>query len=90
MLMEKNKVPFIDGTISKPEIKKGAYSAKASAWIIVNSMVTLWLDPKHHASIADANLTEAIWENIQKRYAVPNVHKIHRLEAEITSCKQGN
>ena len=38
-LMAKNKVTFIDGTISKPPMQKGAYSAEANAWIIVNSIV---------------------------------------------------
>ena len=34
--------------------------------------------------------SQAIWENIKKSYAVPNVPKIHQLKAEIASCKQGN
>lgn len=48
------------------------------------------IDPKLHASIAYADSSQAVWENIQKRYVVPNVPKIHRLKAEIASCKQGN
>ena len=93
-LTTKNKVVFIDGTISKPKMTTGAYSAEANAWIIVNSIVTSWIlnvvDPKLHASIAYADSAEAIWENIQKRYAIPNVPKIHRLKAAIASSKQGN
>ena len=58
---------------------------------IVNSMITSWIlnviDPKLHASIAYANSARAIWENIQKRYSVPNIPKIHRLKVEITSYK---
>ena len=37
-----------------------------------------------------ADSAQAIWENIRKRYSVPNVPKIHNLKAQITSCKQGN
>jgi len=60
----------------------------------VNSMVTSWIlnviDPKLHASIVYTDSAQATWENIQKRYAVPNVPKIHQLKVEIASCKQGN
>ena len=63
-LTAKNKVAFIDGTISKLEMQKGAYSAEANAWIIVNSMVTSWIlnviDPKLYASIAYADLARTI------------------------------
>ena len=55
-LREKNKIAFIDGTITKPNMKKGANSAQLSAWIIVNSMITSWIlnaiDPRLHVSIA--------------------------------------
>ena len=93
-LIAKNKVAFIDGTLTKPEMWKGSYSPEANAWIMVNSMITSWIlnliDPKLHASTAFVDSAQAIWENIQKRYLVPNVPKIHRLKAEIASCKQGN
>ena len=63
-LTTKNKVAFIDSIISKPEMQKGAYSAEANAWIIVNSMVTSWIlnviDPRQHASIAYSDLAQAI------------------------------
>ena len=31
-----------------------------------------------------------MWENIRKRYSIPNIPRIHKLKAEIASCKQGN
>jgi len=56
-------------------------------------MVTLWvlnvIDPTLHASIAYADSAQSIWENIKKRYAIPNVPKIHQLKFDIASCKQG-
>ena len=65
-----------------------------NAWVMVNSMITSWIsnviDPKLHASTAYADPAQAIWENIQKRYSIPNVPKIHQLKAEIASCKQDN
>ena len=94
VLTVKNKIAFNDGKITKPEIKKRQYSPEANAWTIVNSMITSWIidviNPKLDTSIAYADSAQAIWENIRKRYAVPNIPKIHQLKAEITLCKQGS
>ena len=80
-LTTKNKTIFINGTITKPNTKKGASSIEMNAWIIVNSMITSWklnsIELEFHASITYADSTQAIWENIQKRYAAPNIPKIH-------------
>jgi len=48
------------------------------------------IDPKLHASVAYANFAHEMWENIRKRYLVPNRPRIHKLKAEIASCKQGS
>jgi len=80
-LTTKNKVAFINGTITKPDIATGARPVEVNAWVIVNSMVTSWMlnviDPKLHASIAYADSAQSIWENIKKRYSIPNVPKIY-------------
>ena len=92
-LTVKNKIALVDGTITKPDPKGECNPAQINAWIIVNSMVTSLIlnviEPRLHASIAYADSAQAIWENIQKRYSVPNVPKIHQLKVEIASCKQG-
>ena len=90
-LMTNNKLGFINGTITKP-IDKG--SPEGKAWIMVNSMITCWMmiviDLKLHASFAYVKSTQALWENIHKRYSMLNVPKIHQLKAQIASCKQNN
>ena len=43
---------------------------------------------KLHKSIAYVDSAQKLWENIKKRYAVANIPKIHKLKAEIASCKQ--
>jgi len=90
-LTAKNKVAFINGTITKPDVATGAKLVEVNAWVIVNSMVTLWIlnvmDRKLHASIAYADSTQSICENTKKRYAIPNVPKIHQLKSDIASCK---
>jgi len=75
-------------------MKKESNPTEMNAWIIVNSMITSWIlnviEPRLHGSIAYADMPQAIWENIQKRYLVLNVPNIHQLKAKIASCKQGN
>jgi len=38
-LRSKNKLSFIDGSITKPMEKEGKYSNEAKAWEVVNSML---------------------------------------------------
>jgi len=65
-----------------------------TSWIMNNSMITSWImnviDPQLHASVAYANSTHKMWGNIKKQYSMPNVPRIHKLKAEIASCKQSN
>jgi len=70
-LRVKNKLDFVDRTITKPDTTGGDENlAKANAWEMVNSMITSWImnviDPKLHASVAYANSAHAMLENIQK------------------------
>ena len=89
-----NKLGFIDGKITKPTVTEGEESDEANAWDMVNSMVTSWImnviDPKLHGSIAYVKSAHKMWTDIQKRYFVPNMPKIHILKAEIALYKQGN
>ena len=83
---------FIDGKIIKPVIKHGVYSAEANAWEMVNSMVKSWImnviDPKLHPSVAYVDSAQRMWDNIRKRYSVPNVPRIHQLKVAIALSKQ--
>ena len=40
VLKSKNKLGFIDGSISKPVIKEGEFVAVANAWEMLNSMIS--------------------------------------------------
>jgi len=55
-------------------------------------MITSWImnviDPKLHVGVAYVDSAQTMWENIRKRYLVPNVPRIHHLKARIASCKQ--
>ena len=87
-LLAKNKLGFIDGSITEPMNKT---TVEGKAWIMINSMITSWLmnmiDPRLHTGFAYVKSAKKLWENIHRRYLVPNVPKIHQLKAQIVSCK---
>ena len=93
-LKAKNKLSFIDGKITKPKVNEWEISAEATAWDIVNSMITSWIinviDPKLHISVAHSKSICEIKENIKKKYSMPNIPRIHKLKSESASCTQGN
>jgi len=89
-LKSKNKLSFIDGSITKPDLKDRVITEEGKAWEMVKSMIVSWImnviDPKLHKGEAYVDSAQKLLENIQKRYAVPNIPNIHK--AEIASCKQ--
>ena len=91
-LKSKNKLVFIEGTITKPT-PKGEDLSEFNAWEMVNSMICSWIinviDPKLHASVAYAETAYEMWQNLRKRYAVANTPKIHQLKTDLAACKQG-
>ena len=91
-LRSKNKLGFIDGTISRPVKEEGKSLAEISAWEMVNSMIQSWImnviEPKLHKSVAYVDSAQKLWKNFKKRYAIANILKIHKLKVEIASYKQ--
>ena len=76
-LRAKNKLGFIDGSITKLTTDL----EELNAWEIVDSMITSWIlnviDPKLHTSIAYVDSAQEMWNDIKKRYAIPNIPHIH-------------
>ena len=77
-LKAKNKLGFIDGTLSKPEVKEGDFT-EYHAWDMVNSMICSWLlnviERKLRPSVAYAETAKAMWEDLHKRYGVASAQK---------------
>jgi len=90
-LKSKNKLSFICCSITKPDLKDGVLTKEGKVWEMVNAMIVSWImnviDPKLHKSATYVDFAQKLWENIQKPYAIPNLPKIHKLKAEIVSCK---
>jgi len=81
-LKSKNKLGFIDGSITKLKIKDGVFLDEARAWEMVNSMIVSWImnviDPRFHKSVAYVETAQQLRQNIKKWYDVPNIPKIHK------------
>ena len=92
-MKSKNKLGFIEETLTKPTPKEGEDQSELNAWEMVNSMICSLIihviDPKLHNSVAYANTVYFMLENLWKRYAVANAPKIHQLKTDLASCKQG-
>lgn len=84
----KNKLGFIKGTLTKPMPKEGEDQSELNTREMVNSMICV-IDPKLHNSVTCADTAYAMWENLQKRYAVANAPNIYPLETDLALCKQG-
>ena len=54
-LKSKNKLSFIDGSITKPDLKDRVITEEGKAWEMVKSMIVSWImnviDPKLHKSV---------------------------------------
>jgi len=80
-LKAKNKLGFIDGSLTKPELKEGEGFSAYHAWDIVNSMICSWIlnviESRLRPSVAYAETASAMWQDLQKRYGVANAPKIY-------------
>jgi len=88
----KEQIRVIEGTLKWPEKITEQDFSEADAWDLANSMLRSWLlnviDPKLHLNVAYIETAHEIWQNLEKRYSVVNLLKIHQLKATIANCKQ--
>lgn len=77
----KNKLGFLDGTITKP--MDG--TPEASLWVTVNSTLVGWihntLDPALRSSIPQPDDVKDMWDDIKQRFTIGNGPRIHELKA---------
>eukprot|EP00257_Ricinus_communis_P015175 XP_015573038.1 uncharacterized protein LOC107261039 [Ricinus communis] len=87
-LRAKNKLCFIDGSLSKPYVS----NQEIQAWKKCNSMVIFWifnaLASELHDSVAYVDTAYKMWGDLQERFSQGNVPRIHELKREICLVQQ--
>ncbi|XP_021749706.1 uncharacterized protein LOC110715433 [Chenopodium quinoa] len=88
-LSAKNKLGFVDGSISKPD----STSPLLRAWERCNSMIISWmlgvLDQNLARSVFYFSTAREIWQNLEERYGASSGTVLFALEQAITEIKQG-
>jgi len=79
-LKSKNKLTFVDGSLTKLETN----SPEGHAWERCNSMVIVWLhnviDKNLHGSVVYAKTEKELWSDLKDRYYQGNEIRIHQLK----------
>ncbi|XP_057248362.1 uncharacterized protein LOC130590297 [Beta vulgaris subsp. vulgaris] len=87
-LRAKNKLGFIDGTITVPDSK----SPDFSQWGIVNSMLVAWifntLDVSVRSTMRFPDNVKSLWDDLRDRYSLGNGPRILELKNQIRDCRQ--
>ncbi|XP_061369921.1 uncharacterized protein LOC133312697 [Gastrolobium bilobum] len=88
-LLSKNKVGFIDGSITKPA--NDAFD-ETHAWTLCNSMINSWIhntiDPLLKPYIHYFPTAKALWDDLRERYSIQNAPKIYQLKANLFQLRQ--
>ena len=91
-LLTKNKLGFIDGTLtlSSPLVST---PSNVQAWIRCDNMVGTWLtnsvSPKLQSSIIYEDTTLEIWNDLKNRFAQTNGPRVFNLQKDIAELHQG-
>ena len=91
-LLTKNKLGFIDGTLtlSSPLVST---PSNMQAWIRCGNMVGTWLtnsvSPKLQASIIYEDTALEIWNGLKNRFAQTNGPRVFNLQKDIVELHQG-
>ncbi|KAJ3684390.1 hypothetical protein LUZ61_013554 [Rhynchospora tenuis] len=86
-LSAKNKLGFVDGTVTKPTTPP-----ESEVWGTCNHMLVSWLfnsiDPVLQPSIAYFETAKELWDDLRDRFCVGNAPRIHQLKSDIAAAKQ--
>ena len=91
-LLTKNKLGFIDGTLTLSSSLVSTPS-NVQAWIRCDNMVGTWLtnsvSPKLQASIIYEDTALEIWNDLKNRFAQTNGPRVFNLQKDIAELHQG-
>ncbi|XP_058010341.1 uncharacterized protein LOC131183775 [Hevea brasiliensis] len=89
-LMSKNKLKFVDGSLTVPAKTDPLYSA----WERCNTMVLSWIVHSLSSSITQSILwidkAINVWNDLKERFSQGDMFRISDLQEEIFSLKQGD
>lgn len=89
-LSTKNKIGFVDGSISKPD----ATSVDLKAWERCNDLVCSWiifnLDETIAKSVLFLKTTKQIWNDIEEHFGYTFMSQLYSIEHQLYALNQGN
>nr|KYP40407.1 hypothetical protein KK1_038256 [Cajanus cajan] len=89
-LSVKNKLPFTDGTLSKPDVEDPTFVA----WNRGNNVVISWIynsvSKEIITSILFATTTKEIWDDLKNRFSRKSGPIIFHLKRQLMSLQQGS
>ncbi|CAH9057677.1 unnamed protein product [Cuscuta epithymum] len=89
-LSAKNKLPFIDGTLSRPAINDPNYFK----WMRANHMVISWISNCLSPELGDFTLYSdsavQVWKELKRRFSRSSNNHIYMLEQSLIATKQDN
>ncbi|XP_020963815.1 uncharacterized protein LOC110265252 [Arachis ipaensis] len=89
-LSSKNKIKFVNGSISKPEPTDPLFEAWERCNDYVISWITLSLSPDIAQSVMWHNVASDLWKDLKHRYFQGDIFKVAGLEEEMFTLRQGD
>ncbi|PKI60125.1 hypothetical protein CRG98_019469 [Punica granatum] len=87
-LRARNKLPFIDGTLEKPEED----DSLRKRWERCNSTLIAWIfntmEERLQATVAYAIDAKSLWDDLKERYSEGNQSRVFQIKTEICLLKQ--
>ena len=88
-LLSKNKLKFIDGSISKPSNNDSTFEACEICNVMVLSWITRTLAPQLADIVVYIDSARSLWENLTERFSKGDYFCISDLLQEVHSIRQG-
>lgn len=89
-LSAKNKLGFVNGTITKPD----ATSSNLVAWERCNDLVISWilfnLDESIAKSVLFLNSAREIWKDLEDMFGFASITQVYTFEQKLSDVTQGN
>ncbi|XP_072058145.1 uncharacterized protein [Arachis hypogaea] len=89
-LKEKNKLKFVNGSLTKPNEDDTLFEAWKRCNTYVVSWINLSLSPKISESVVWDNIALDLWKDLKHQYYQGDKYRVVKLQAELFSTRQGD